>query len=215
MTISEVAKKNIDPIAVNQGVFFNFTRTGEGLNTTHRVSVVTEAYTPPGSTESFDRIKKAPLTPDILKRIGNEGYDLGEMFRVLTSDEVARLVKSAGDSSVVDAIFASPEAKANVSTPGMSDSAGFLTSDEPSEDDLLGMGGPISVESTPVTVPSALTDDVDAQIAALIAKKAASAVAKPAPVATPAPAVAKPAASVAVDKKSNVDFLAEYGSGKL
>jgi hypothetical protein len=211
LAIAEVIKKQIDPIAIDQGVYFDFQRSGTFSQTTHAVRIVTESFTPPGTTDTYERIKKAPLTQEQLKRMETEAYDLGDMFRSLTSDQVAMLVKSGGEADVVDAVFASPESKKDVATLGLGQAVESSASDEPSEADLA-TGGTLTPAPAPAAAAPAANDEIQALLARVAALQAAGAVSAPAVVEKPvvtAPAVSNP------KTMSNADFMAAFGAGKI
>jgi hypothetical protein len=207
LAIGEVIKKGIDPIAIDQGVFFDFQRSGTFNQTTHAVRVVTETFTPAGATETYERVKKAPLSPDQLKRMESEAYDLGDMFRTLTTDQVALLVQSGGEAEVVDSVFSAPESKKDVST-GVGTGLGFYeassTAEEPSEADIKS-GGTLNTTPPPMPAPN---DEIQALLARVAALQAATAVSTPAPAAAPPPATSPKA-------MSNADFMAAFGAGKI
>ncbi len=216
LTVGDLVKKGVDPLAVDQGVIFDLQRFKDDKGIyTNRVLVVMEEFTPPGMNEKFERIKKAPLTPEFLKRMETEAWDLKDMFRKVTADEVARLVSSGGDASVVDSVFSAPEGKRDVATPGVGQGLGSMlapaavedASSEPDEDDISALASlPVAPAAPEVTAP--VEEDADeAALNALLAKKAAKAAA------ATKPATAAPAAGKA--KPSNADFLAQFGGGKV
>lgn len=102
------AKYKIDPIAPNEGVWFNFKRRGEVFyEIEYKVEVQMEMVdTPVGKAEV---LKNAKLTDEDLSRMETEAFDLGEMYTKVTSEQVQRLVDSDGDPEVVDAVFARDE----------------------------------------------------------------------------------------------------------
>jgi hypothetical protein len=201
LAIAEVVKKGIDPIRVDQGVFFDFNRSGKGNQTLHRVSVVTEDFQQNG--ETFSRIKRAPLTEEVLKRMETEAYDLGDMFRTVTTDDVARLVASGGEAAVVDSIFSAPESATDKATPGVGSSVGTFVVEEPDEDEIIAQ---VAAASTLPTIPEVVSEEdaLDAEIKALMAKKAAQK-------AAPKQEAPLPAATRSTATMSNAEFLETYG----
>jgi hypothetical protein len=220
--IGELLKKKVDPLAPDQGVWFDFNRSGTFNETVHTVSVVMEDVQV--GTETLQRIKKAPLTEAILKRLESEAWDLSDMFRSASPDDVARLVSSGGDADVVDSVFSSPEDPGR-STPGVGVSVGSFAEPDygdeesvnPSEiPDLPGEEPATSTTTaTPATAPvleaaPEAPSEEDLAMAALQAQMdALKAKSKPAATKTET----KPAASAKT--MSNEDFLKNFGAGKV
>lgn len=100
--ITRLQSKGVNPISVNDGRFFVFTRTGTGANTSHKVAVYQETQVMNGVEVSID--KKSVLTPDVATRIQFEGADLGKIYIAPTSEEIASIVK--GGAIELEAVFA-------------------------------------------------------------------------------------------------------------
>ena len=105
--MAALAKRNppLDPVGVNNGVFFNFHR-GEKRRQIPS-GVVTESKVIEGN--SYDTPKLSTLTPDILQRARREAKFLDTLNRVLSYDEIKRITDSKGDPSIVDAVLGAPE----------------------------------------------------------------------------------------------------------
>lgn len=110
VTIQNLIKKGLDPIAANKGVWLDFVRTGTSNATVHKCNPVMETVDMQG--QQFEKVKVAPLTEDVLKRMATEAWDLKGMFRTLKVEEVARLVAGGGDPEVVDSVFSTESAPA-------------------------------------------------------------------------------------------------------
>lgn len=96
--------RKIDPFAFDQGVWLNFTRRGTH---TDNVSIVMETVTKDGDT--FEKPKKAPLSPDIKERAKKILNDLKhDLFPTLTYDQIKQLTVCSGDPDEVDAVFNIP-----------------------------------------------------------------------------------------------------------
>ncbi len=106
--IKKLTAANIDPLSPEDGRFFTFTRTGNGLDTTFQVAVAQESLTVPNVGE-VKRDLSHRLTPEIVARLSKEARELNKLFKKPTSDEIARIVKfsdiNSGKSPAVDEIF--------------------------------------------------------------------------------------------------------------
>lgn len=191
-----LAAKKIDPFAANAGVFFDFHRDGDLINTTYKVNVAKEEFITQDGTVA-ERTKTAPLTPADVKNILAKAMDLATAHgaTVLTEEQIRKLVACDEDHATVDSIF------------------GAVTPATPAEQQAVAKPAPKVVEVAKpavVAAPVQSEDDIAeaallAQMAALKAKKAAAA-AKPIAVAVVAPPVVDAAA---VDDADS--FIAEFG----
>ena len=106
--IEKLMEKGVDPLSLDNGRYFVFTRTGSGNATTFKVSVYKEQIDSPeyGRVER-DVIHK--ITPELLAKIEREAQDLSKIAPKLTVDEVARIVASAdiatGKTAVCNELF--------------------------------------------------------------------------------------------------------------
>lgn len=98
--ISNLLKNGVDVTAPNQGAFMNFFY--EGLKG-HTVTPVMVAGSTPGSMQ----LQLAPLTPNIMRSLKAESWDLLSLYPSLTESEIQRLVDNEGNPEVVDNVFAS------------------------------------------------------------------------------------------------------------
>lgn len=90
--IKQLRSEGVDPLSSDDGRFFVFTRTGVGTDTTFQVSVYKEKLKVEG-VGMVERDVVHALTDDILNRLGTEAAQLDKLFKKLTSEEVARVVK--------------------------------------------------------------------------------------------------------------------------
>jgi hypothetical protein len=102
----------IEPIGADGGVWFVLNRTGKFNQTAFAVDVVmtTEDL---GGGRKAKVIKPAPLTDELKSRLKAEAFDLSDNSRVLTYDEIKRVVESSYDPEEVDHVFSSPDTSGN------------------------------------------------------------------------------------------------------
>lgn len=91
-TIKSLREKGIDPLSVDNGRFFVFRRTGNGLDTSFQVEVKTESVEVPGMGV-LQREVVHKITPDIISRLESEAAQLNKLFKKPTESEVERIVK--------------------------------------------------------------------------------------------------------------------------
>lgn len=203
----------VEPIGVDGGVWFNLIRTGKGLETTHRVEVVKETVMAEvnGKKVPMAVIKSAPLTQDVIARLGAEAHDLKNSFRSLVFAEIKSLVDSGGDPEIVDSVFSQGE----VAAERAADAAGAAAPEEEPEPGATAGGVNAAAPApTPAPAPDAAAAAA-AQIAALQAQLAALTTAKaptsaPAPTPAPAPKAAPAAASPAAQLTDD-EFIKQFG----
>lgn len=106
--IKKLEKKGIDPLSLKNGREFVFTRSGSGLDTTFKVDVGQEELEIEG-VGKVNRDKVSNVTDDQLARTENECADLSKLFKLVSSDDIERIVKASdlltGISPVIDEIF--------------------------------------------------------------------------------------------------------------
>ncbi len=105
MAIAKLRSRDLNPIASEGGVWFNLevVKQPQVMHTAH---VVNESI--PVNGEQYERVKPAPLSQEVLDRMPTESFDLGNLFTVLTVEQVKLIVDSNYDPEVVDRVFASP-----------------------------------------------------------------------------------------------------------
>lgn len=106
--IEKLMEKGVDPLSLDNGRFFVFTRTGSGNSTTFKVSVYKEQI----DSQEYGRVERDvvhKIGPDLLAKIEREAQDLNKIAPKLTVDEVARIVASAdiptGKTAVCNELF--------------------------------------------------------------------------------------------------------------
>lgn len=108
--INKLRSQGIDPLSLDNGRFFVFTRTGNGNDTGFKVTVYTEELDVPG-VGLVSRPIVSKVGADILGRLDSEAFDLDTLFAQPTAEEVAKIVaesdlltgKSAGVDRYIDA----------------------------------------------------------------------------------------------------------------
>lgn len=109
-----VEKKGIDPTDVDEGVWFNIKRTGKMLQAVDVVEFVYSDVEVGG--ETYQTIKKAPLSEAEQTKALAECKDLATVGHELTFEQIEALVASGGDPDEVDKVFGGP-AKSKSTTP--------------------------------------------------------------------------------------------------
>lgn len=207
-TIKELEAKNIDPLSPENGRFLIFTRSGTGLDTSFKVTVLQEQINHP-ELGQVNRDIVHVLTPEIASRllawkdgkyVYREAARLDTLFKKPTSEEVARIV--AEGEKAVDEILDAKD----------SDSA----SDAPTDED----------DTETAAAAQAAPQPAPAPVQTAPAPAPAPVAAAPAPVATPAAAPALFGASAplntsqptstkttaqAINDMSDDDFLKSLG----
>ena len=125
--IQKLRDKGVDPTSVDNGRFFNFFRSGTGLDTTYQITTYKEQVEVNGDLYE----KEVPHVMDsaFLSRLETEAYELSNMYPAPTSEEVERIVKEG--PTAVDEILGnfnnnsgSPTAPSGSSAPTSSTPVG-------------------------------------------------------------------------------------------
>ncbi len=214
-TIKKLRDAGVDPLSVDQGRFFVFTRTGTGLETTFQVDVKTKTLNIAGVGE-VKQEEVHVLTPDIIKRLSKEAAPLDKLYKRPTAEEVARIVAESdlltGKSKAIDDII---DAKNDTNT---NDSG-----DEGDEEPTAGTQSSAQTTASPPAAQAAVATPAPAPVAAAPAPTPApvqQTAPAPAPVQTQtlatapaasAPRPATPAPAPAPETMSDADFLASLG----
>lgn len=223
--IKKLREKGIDPLSVDNGRFFVFTRSGTGLDTSFQVDIQQEKLTVQGVGEvNRDVIHK--LSDELIARLGEEAAELGKLYRALSADDIKRIVDSTdlmtGQSPVIDELF---DAKADGG--GTTDEGDEDYGDDDSSDDSSSKAAAASTaadSSTALAEAQAAAKakaDADAQAKVLAeakkANEAAAAKAKADAEATLKAATTTVASNVnqttaeAVGDMTDADFLKSLG----
>lgn len=96
-------EQGINALDLDTGVWFRFTRQGQGLQTEDDVHVVTETFRENGKT--FTSVKMAPLTEAQANTALEILPSLETMVTRISRDQVVRLTDCSGDPEEVDAIM--------------------------------------------------------------------------------------------------------------
>jgi hypothetical protein len=112
--IKKLREQGIDPLSIDDGRYFTFSRSGNARDTIYQVSVMKENITVQGmGVVQRDVVHK--LNEETILRLSKEAAELDKIFKKLTSDEVARIVNSTdlltGKSPVVDELFTAQSAQ--------------------------------------------------------------------------------------------------------
>lgn len=100
-------KKKIDATALDQGVWFSFTRASNSPPVTDDIEVVTETIEKDG--EEFQKIKLAPISAELAQRALAECKDLGSLFLRISREQVEMLAACSGEDPVeIDGILNMP-----------------------------------------------------------------------------------------------------------
>lgn len=216
--IKKLREKGIDPLSIDNGRFFVFTRSGTGLDTSFQVDILQEKLNVQGVGEvNRDVVHK--LSEELISRLGEEAAELGKLFRALTADEIERIVKSSdlltGQSPVIDELFDNKQDGGGTSDEGDEDYG-----DEEESSSSGSSAQSASSTQTQAAAPAATTTQTapaaaPAQAAAPAPAPAAQEVAT-APVQQSAPAVqtlSNPTQTTAeaVSDMSDADFLKSLG----
>jgi hypothetical protein len=144
MVIEQLRANGVDPVSVNDGRIFVFTRSGMGNDTAFQVTVKQERVNHPDlGVVTRDIIHR--MTESDLQRLDLEAAKLDQLFKKVTPEEIQRIVEKAdvftGKSPVIDELFDN------------SPTTDVVTSDEDDEDSIAsGMvnNNLLSTQSQPV-----------------------------------------------------------------
>jgi len=113
---ARLKKFGIHPAHSEQGVWLDFNKVGKGSTGVFTVTAVKEETLENGSVVS--KMKIQPLSPDIIKRMETEAFELNKLVRKLSVEEINLLVSSVTDlqydPDVVDAVFKVPQKAVSV-----------------------------------------------------------------------------------------------------
>ncbi len=131
--IKRLRDKGVEPLDVDTGRVFVFTRSGMGLDTTFKVDTKKKRFMVDQVGEVEQEVVHV-LTDDILNRLEKEAAQLDKLFKRPTSEEVARIVAESdiltGKSRAVDEILDAKQDAATQAEPDVEDE-GPDVEDEP------------------------------------------------------------------------------------
>lgn len=199
--IKELREKGIDPLSVDNGRYFTFTRSGTGLDTSFQVEITSQTINVQGVGEVQKEIVHQ-LSEELIGRLSQEAAELNKLFRAPTSEEVARIVAESdlatGQSRAVDEILDAKEDTSPDTDEG----------DDSGEDET---------PTTQVTAQTQVTPAATVQTQIITETKPTVALATPpvvlAPAAPAATVVSSPVTTTAqqVSEMSDADFLKSLG----
>jgi hypothetical protein len=102
-----IDEEGVNPVSMSEGVWVDFRKTGEGLQTQYTCDVVYDVETQNG--RKVKMLRPASLTQEDIEKMKTESFDLALSFRTLSYDEMERLVASSADPEIVDAVFGTPK----------------------------------------------------------------------------------------------------------
>ena len=155
--IKRLNADGVDPLSVDNGRFFVFTRTGVGRDTTFGVKVLKEKLTVP-NVGVVERDVVHVLDEETINRLGAEAGELNKIFKSLTAEEVKQIVDGSdlmtGVSPALDKFFG----KSNGAAQAVSDDAAAEEA-EAEETQATAPTPTVSTQATPVaqtvTTPTA------------------------------------------------------------
>lgn len=204
--IKTLRSKGIEPLGADSGRFFVFNRTGTGLETTFTVTVKTRTVKVDGYGELQQDVVHA-LTEDVLNRLETEAGELDNLYKKLSSDEVARIVATSdlmsGKSPAIDELFDTRNNNSKAPEPQLS------SAEEPGDED----DGPAQTQTqaTTQTTTAAQPTPAPTQTTQAAPSAASVTVGTPAPTTqTLAPPATKTTAQ-AVNEQTDEAFLKSLG----
>lgn len=188
--IKSLNADGVDPLSVEDGRFFVFTRTGMGRDTTFGVKVLKEKIKVEG-VGNVERDVVHKLDDSLIARLDTEAGELNKIFKSLTAEEVKQVVAGSnletGVSPVLDRFFIKGQAAA-VSEEDNADA----------DADAVGTAADISAATVATTAPAAT---VTATVAA--------------PAKAPLKVVAPKTQATAISEMDTESFLRKLEEGSL
>lgn len=124
--IKALNAQGVDPLSVEDGRFFVFTRSGMGRDTTFAVSVLKEKLNVAG-VGNVERDVVHKLDDDLISRLGTEAGELNKLFKRLSGEEVKAIVDGSdlmtGVSATLDGLFGKAKAVEAAPDEGYDDDA--------------------------------------------------------------------------------------------
>lgn len=210
--IKRLRAEGIEPLSVVGGRAFVFTRTGNALDTSFKVEVLKQKIT----TEQYGVVEQdvvSTLDEATIKRCLKEAADLDKLYKKISSEDVARIVKSSdlmtGKSSVVDELFD----KGNTAAAAQEEETGYDEDD--AKEASAAQSAPAQVATAIASVPGAAEALGANTVAAAIATAAPTQPQVIAPKTEVAQAPVAPAAPAAktLSEMSTDEFLASLNTG--
>ncbi len=106
--IKKLREKGIDPLSVDNGRFFVFTRTGSGLDTTFNVEILKKDIEVAGVGMVQQEVVHK-LSEELISRLSDEAANLSKLFKALTAEQIQSIVDRSdlltGQSPAIDELF--------------------------------------------------------------------------------------------------------------
>ena len=209
--IEEARAEGIDPIAAEDGLWFNIRKTGKGFGTEYSAQFVADPITLDGGIKATVK-RRAPLSEaDYQKALKDCGDLEVDCVTRITPEQQVALVACGGAPEDVARILGIGTRRERSPAPVTTPVPAPVTTPAPAPAPVA----PVAA-ATPVPAPSAaptapeVDPEEEALLKALEARRAAKAAKPaPAPVAPPAPAPA-PVAATDVTNMSDDAFLAQF-----
>ena len=157
--IKQLHNDGVDPLSVENGRFFVFTRTGMGRDTTFGVKILKEKLKVDG-VGVVERDVVHVLDDDTINRLEAEAGQLAKIFKSLTAEEVKQIVDGSdlktGVSPILDTIFG--KAQAAVVADDSAAEAEEAEETEAPEAQVVAVTAPVVASApAPVTAPVTAT----------------------------------------------------------
>lgn len=163
-----------DPLDLDDGVWFTFERTGSGIQVVDSVSVAQERVTIEGRSVKVNKV--GPITEEVARQALATFPDLQLTCRVLSVDQVQKLVDSDGNPTDVDSVFelSSEVTRERSASPVRTESVGIRTAPPPPPPAPASPARAAAPTSPPFDADTEEDDDaIERKLLALQAKKAA------------------------------------------
>lgn len=191
--IKRLRDKGVEPLDVETGRVFVFTRSGMGLDTTFKVDTKKKRFMVDQVGEVEQEVVHV-LTDDILNRLEKEAAQLDKLFKRPTPEEVARIVAESdiltGKSRAVDEILDAKQDAATQAEPDTEEGEGPDGEDQPAAQ------APLTTQTVITTNPPQTLAGAGGSNPATTTTQAATTI--PAATTTPAPVTTTPAAQPVV-----------------
>jgi hypothetical protein len=155
--IRKLRDKGVDPLSVDNGRYFNFTRTGMGNETQFAVTVYgIEKEVPEVGLVSVPVVSK--LSDDVLSRLGSEAGELQKLFKKPTAEQIEQIVKESdlatGVSPNIDDILGYKKEEATATTDDSDEGQESTEAEATTEAGGSGGNGSVQTSSGDVDVTS-------------------------------------------------------------
>jgi len=168
--IKALNAQGVDPLSVEDGRFFVFTRSGMGRDTTFAVSILKEKMTLDEATAKTFGLKAGSqverdvvhsLNDEFISRLGTEAGELNKLYKRLSAEEVQSVVGTSdlmtGVSTALDALFSKNQPAQAASDEGYDD-APEAEASAPAPVVQLAAAAPAKAFITPVQAKTPVAD---------------------------------------------------------